>query len=69
MSKRKCFVCVLSGTFDCPAVAYEAYNDRFGYDAAGDLGYEKISCKNCYHNTGKCEDCLFQNVSEVCHEE
>ena len=28
------------------------------------MGFERISCKECYYNTGKCEDCLFFNGSD-----
>lgn len=39
----------------CPVALYEENPDF----------YERIDCKNCYHNTGDCADCIFEN-SDIC---
>ena len=32
--------------------------------AALDMGLEKVSCKQCRYDTGRCEDCLFVNSKD-----
>ena len=39
----------------CPNALYEE-NPDFG---------ERTTCAECYHNTGECSDCIFEN-SEAC---
>lgn len=65
---KECFTCGDCGTLNCPNNAIDAYDDRFGYPAAEDMGYRKISCNECHHNTGQCEDCLFHD-SEYCEKQ
>lgn len=61
--KKKCFTnshCCM----DCPNTAIEAIDDRYGYGIAGDMGFEKIKCKDCIYETGECSDCLFYGDKE-----
>lgn len=63
MKRKQCFVnyhCSL----DCPNAEYEMADDRYGFGIADDMGLEKISCKQCRYNTGRCEDCLFEHSKE-----
>lgn len=55
---KKCFVNAHCSC-DCPNAEYEMADDRYGFGIADDMGLEKINCKQCCYNTGKCEDCLF----------
>lgn len=64
MKRMKCFTCAAC-SYNCPNAAIEAYDERYGYGLAADMGYKKIKCKDCMYNTGKCEDCLFYK-SEDC---
>ena len=63
MSKKKCFV-NFHCSYDCPNFTIDIANNRYGYGIAEDMGFKRIRCKECYYNTGKCEDCLFFNGSE-----
>ena len=63
MNYKQCFVNVHC-SIDCPNFQIDIANERYGYGIAEDMGFERIRCKDCYHNTGKCEDCLFFNGSE-----
>ena len=58
MKRKQCFVNYHCSS-DCPNAEYEMANDRYGFGIADDMGLEKISCKQCRYNTGRCEDCLF----------
>ena len=63
MKRKLCFVnshCSL----DCPSAEYEMADDRYGFGIADDMGLEKVSCKQCCYNTGRCEDCLFEHSKE-----
>lgn len=60
----KCFTCSECGTYNCPNIQYEMAGDY-----ADDIGMERISCKECHHNTGKCEDCLANYYPELCRKE
>lgn len=60
---KPCFVNVHC-SIDCPNFKIDIANNRYGYGIAEDMGFKRIRCKGCYHNTGKCEDCLFFNGSE-----
>lgn len=63
MNYKQCFVNAHC-SFDCPNFQIDIVNERYGYGIAEDMGFKEISCKECYYNTGKCEDCLFFNGSE-----
>lgn len=64
--RHKCFV-NLHCSYDCPNFAVDEF--EYIYDIpASDAGLEWIQCRDCYYNTGKCEDCLLYN-SEVCHDQ
>ena len=63
MNYKQCFVNVHC-SIDCPNFQFDIADERYGYGIAEDMGFERISCKECYYNTGKCEDCLFFNGSE-----
>ncbi len=63
MKRKQCFVnshCSL----DCPNAEYEMADDRYGFGIADDMGLEKVSCKQCRYNTGRCEECLFVNSKD-----
>lgn len=66
MAKKKCSVSAAC-SYHCSNVDIEAYDYIYGYGAAEELGYEKIDCKDCSSNSGKCEDCLFDG-GEYCPE-
>ena len=55
---KKCFVNAHC-SIDCPNFQFDIANERYGYGIAEDMGLERISCKKCHYNTGKCDDCLF----------
>ena len=63
MNYKQCFVNVHC-SIDCPNFQFDIANERYGYGIAEDMGIEKISCKKCFYNTGKCDDCLFFNDPE-----
>lgn len=63
MNYKQCFVNVHC-SIDCPNFQIDIANERYGYGIAEDMGIEKISCKKCFYNTGKCDDCLFFNDPE-----
>ena len=48
-------------SYDCPNFQIDIVNDRFGYGIADDMGLEKISWRECCYDSGKCDDCLFEN--------
>ena len=60
---KQCFVNVHCA-IDRPNFQFDIANERYGYCIAEDMGLEKISCKKCHYNTGKCDDCLFFNDPE-----
>lgn len=64
MTAKQCFTSCHCTCGDCPNAQYDAANNRYGFGIAEDMGLEKISCKECRYNTGKCEDCLFFDGSE-----
>lgn len=64
MTVNQCFTSYHCTCGDCPNAQYDSVDDRYGYGIADDMGLKEISCKECYHYTGKCEDCLFFNGSE-----
>lgn len=64
MSERKqCFV-NYHCSFDCPNFQLDEIDDRYGFGIADDMGIERISCKQCLYNSGKCDDCLFVKSSD-----
>lgn len=62
-NRKQCFVNVHCA-IDCPNFQFDIANERYGYGIAEDMGLERISCKKCHYNTGKCDDCLFFNDPE-----
>lgn len=52
---------------DCPNFQIYRVDQYYGYGIANDIGLKEISCKDCYYNSGKCEDCLFEH-SQDCPE-
>lgn len=65
MTVKQCFTSCHCTCGDCPNVQYDIANNRYGFGIAEDMGLEKISCKECRYNTGKCKDCLFFTVLNV----
>ena len=63
MNHKQCFVNAHC-SIDCPNFQFDIANERYGYGIAEDMGLERISCKECYYNTGECDDCLFFNGTE-----
>ena len=49
---------------DCPNILADMADERFGYGIADDMGYQRIDCKNCDYNTGKCSNCLFEYTKD-----
>ena len=64
--EMKCKQCFVNAhcSCDCPNAEYEMADDRYGFGIADDMGLEKVSCKQCYYDTGRCEDCLFEHSKE-----
>ena len=60
MKCKQCFVNYHCSS-DCPNAEYETADSRYGFGIADDMGLEKVSCKECRYNTGRCEDCLFEH--------
>lgn len=60
---KKCFVNAHCSC-DCPNFQIDTANEKYGYGIADDMGLEEINCKHCYYNSGRCEDCLFENSKE-----
>ena len=54
---KQCFVNAYC-SINCPNSQIDMADERYGYGIARDMGLEKISCKVCRYNTGKCDDCL-----------
>lgn len=49
--------------FECPNFQCDEFEERFDLPAS-EVGLERIKCKDCYLNSGECEDCLFQHSKE-----
>ena len=64
--RERCFVNAHC-SYNCPNFQIDIANERYGYGIADDMGFEKVSCKECRYNSGKCEDCLFEH-SDDCPE-
>ena len=62
LSNKKCFFNAHCCTSDCPNIQFDIADQRYGYGIAEDMGLKRISCKECYYYTCKCENCLFFNV-------
>lgn len=62
MKRKPCFT---NGhcCYDCPNFSVDEFEEYFDLPAS-DAGLERIKCKDCYYNTGNCEDCLFQNTED-----
>ena len=60
---RQCFVNAHC-SYGCPNFQIDTVNERYGYGIADDMGLEKVSCKDCCYNSGKCDDCLFEHSKE-----
>lgn len=61
MKRKQCFVNYHCSS-DCPNAEYEMADDRYGFGIADDMGLEKVSCKQCRYDTGRCEDCLLEHT-------
>lgn len=61
--RKQCFV-NYHCSIDCPNFQIDLIDDRYGFGIADDMGLEKISCKQCCYNSGKCEDCLFAKTKD-----
>ena len=63
--KKKRKPCFTNGhcAYDCPNFQCNEFEKRFDLPAS-EAGYERIKCKDCYLNTGECDDCLFQNSKD-----
>lgn len=64
IKRKQCFTSYRCSNGECPNAEYEMADDRYGYGTADDMGLEKIGCKQCRYNTGRCEDCLFEYSKE-----
>ena len=62
MKRKPCFVNAHC-CYNCPNFAVDEFESYYDLPAS-DAGLERIKCKDCYHNTGNCEDCLFQNTED-----
>ena len=60
---KSCFVNAHC-SYDCPNFQIDIPNEKYGYGIADDMGLEKVSCKQCRYDTGRCEDCLFVNSKD-----
>ena len=49
--------------YDCPNFAIDEFENRYDIPAS-DAGLERTKCKDCYFETGLCEDCLLENSGE-----
>lgn len=48
--------------YTCASCSFECPNSIFtdsSYDIATEMGFERVSCKQCYYNDGLCSSCLF----------
>lgn len=69
MPKRKpCFTAPQCSTADCPNIQCDAFEEKYDCPAS-DAGLERIPCRLCHWNTGKCEDCLFEKNPDYCPKE
>ena len=66
--KRKCFTAGACSGSECPNIQYDSIDEKYGYGIADDMGLERIKCKDCKYNTGKCEDCIFHGNPDYCPE-
>lgn len=64
----RCFTAPQCSCSDCPNSWFSVAEERYG-EAAYDMGFEHVDCKNCYYNTGECKDCMFEGNPEFCPEE
>ena len=62
MKHKPCFANVHC-SYDCPNFQVDEFESYYDLPAS-DAGLERIKCKDCYLNSGECEDCLFQNCKE-----
>ena len=67
--RKACFTAPQCSCHDCPNAWHSEAVKRYGENVADDMGMERIPCKECHYNTGKCEDCLFQGNPDYCPEE
>lgn len=68
MTVNQCFTSYHCTCGECPNAQYDIANNRYGFGIAEDMGLEKINCKECCYNTGKCEDCMFNGTDECTKE-
>lgn len=59
MKSKKCFVNAHC-SYDCLNFQIDIANERYGYGIADDMGFEKVSCKDCCYNSCECKNCLFE---------
>lgn len=64
-NRKSCFECAAC-SFSCPNDICDLYEDLYGLPCS-EVGLERISCRDCHHNSGLCEDCLFTS-SPDCYE-
>ena len=64
MKRKSCFV---NGhcCYNCPNAQIDEFEDYYDLPAQ-EAGLEHIKCKDCYLNSGQCEDCLFQFDPKEC---
>lgn len=63
MKHKNCFVSPHC-SYDCPNFQIDIVNEKYGYGIADDIGLEEINCYDCSYNSGKCNDCLFENSTD-----
>ena len=63
MKHRQCFENAHC-SYDCPNFQIDIANERYGYGIADDMRFEKVNCKDCHYNSGRCDDCLFEHSKE-----
>ena len=67
-TKKDCFCSIYCVNGYCPHALGEEHRSRdddiyFAYE-----GMERLSCRQCWYNTGLCKDCIFENNAEACPE-
>lgn len=65
--RKQCFTAPQCSCAECPNIQCDAIEERYDIPAS-DAGLERIKCKDCHYNTGKCEDCLFRFDKKECPE-
>jgi len=63
LKNKPCFV-NFHCSVDCPNFQIDMLSDKFGREIVEDIGLKEVNCRDCYYNSCKCDDCLFENSKE-----